>query len=73
MLCAVFHTDTVSPRSRVLNQCTMVLPHGGQPMPCTQPLSTMIAAMANRELAAAVVRPKAAMMALDSSSPSGRK
>jgi hypothetical protein len=26
------------PRSLVLNQCTIVLPHGGQPMPCTQPL-----------------------------------
>ena len=45
-LCAMFQVETVSPRSFVLNQCTMVLPQGGQPMPCTQPLTAMIAMMA---------------------------
>jgi hypothetical protein len=38
-LCATFQIETVTPRSLVLHQCTMVLPHGGQPMPLNQPLS----------------------------------
>jgi hypothetical protein len=41
----VFQNDTTMPRSFVLNQCTIVLPAGGQPMPCTQPFkvwSTMM-------------------------------
>ena len=69
----MFHTDTVSARSRVLNQCTIDLPHGGQPMPCTQPLSTWTAMIMNREAYSAGIRPKLAMMTLDSNSPSGRK
>ena len=51
----------------------MVLPHGGQPMPCAQPFSTWMAAMANSEPYSAGIRPKAAMIALDSSRPSGMK
>jgi len=35
----IFHVDTTSPRSLVLNQCTIVFPHGGQPIPCTQPFT----------------------------------
>jgi len=69
----VFHTETVSPRSRVLNQCTMVLPQGGQPMPCTQPLRTCTAAIAASDADSTGSRPNAAMMTLDSRSPSGRK
>ena len=63
----------MSPRSFVLNQCTIVLPHGGQPMPCTQPLTAMITTIVTSVARAASNRPNAAMIALDSSSPSGRK
>jgi hypothetical protein len=73
MLCAVFHTDTLTPRSRVLNQCTIVLPEGGQPMPCTQPFSTCTVAISASDVESAGTSPKAAMMPLESSRPSGRK
>jgi len=39
MLWATFQSETVRPRSRVLNQWTIVLPQGGQPIPWTQPFS----------------------------------
>ncbi len=32
-LCAQFHTETIPPRSFCDHQCTMVRPHGGQPIP----------------------------------------
>jgi DNA polymerase IIIc chi subunit len=38
-LCATFQKATVRPRSFVLNQWTIVLPQGGQPIPFTQPFS----------------------------------
>ena len=41
MLCATFQVETTVPRSLVLNQCTMDLPQGGQPMPWTQPFAAM--------------------------------
>src|SRR5829696_6318008 len=37
-LCATFQTDIFVPRSFSENQCTTTLPHGGHPMPWTQPL-----------------------------------
>ena len=36
-LCAQFHTETIPPRSFCDHQCTMVRPHGGQPIPWNQP------------------------------------
>ena len=38
-LCDVFQMLNVSPRSDSLNQWPITRPHGGQPMPCTKPLS----------------------------------
>ncbi len=51
----------------------MVLPHGGQPMPCTQPLTAMITTIVTSVARAGSNRPNIAMITLDSSSPSGRK
>ena len=59
------------PRSRVLHQCTIVLPLGGQPMPLTQPLSVISAMIANSEPYTASLSPKTSITAADSSSPSG--
>ncbi len=73
MLCAVFHTDTTTPRSLVLNQCTMVLPQGGQPMPCTQPFSVCSATRSASDAKMPLNSPVAAMIPADRSSPSGRK
>ena len=53
----------MSPRSLVLNQCTMVLPQGGQPMPCTQPFSVCSSDDQRRaRRRCALTRPKTAMM-----------
>src|SRR3954462_3347921 len=72
-LCPTFQKETTRPRSFVLNQCTIVLPHGGQPIPCTQPFAicTMITSISEPYIA--LNRPDAAMSAHDRSRPSGRK
>ncbi len=71
-LWAVFQTDTTEPRSVLDHQCTMVLPHGGQPMPWNQPLMKIIAkAMATLEVAQGI-RPISVMHRPDSSRPMGR-
>src|SRR5262245_10184069 len=72
-LCATFQVDTTSPRSVRPNQCTIVLPQGGQPMPCTQPFSVMTMTMTASEAESAVQSPNAAISAEESSRPSGRK
>ncbi len=48
-LWATFHVETMSPRSVVLHQWTMDLPHGGQPMPLNQPLRDWRTIIAVRE------------------------
>src|SRR5438128_7828914 len=73
MLWATFHTDTTRPRSLVLNQCTIVLPHGGQPIPWTQPFAIWIMMTSANEAYIALNRPEAAISAHESRSPRGRK
>ena len=72
-LCATFQVETVRPRSLTLNQCTMVLPQGGQPMPCTQPFAAITTMIATSDADSASTSPKAAISAHESRSPSGRK
>jgi hypothetical protein len=38
MLWDTFQSETTTPRSFGLHQCTIVLPHGGQPIPLNHPL-----------------------------------
>ena len=45
MLCAVFQIDTIVPRSDLDHQCTIVRPHGGQPIPWNQPFKKIITHM----------------------------
>ncbi len=40
-LCDVFHIDILKLRSRCENQCAMIRPHGGHPMPEIQPAASM--------------------------------
>src|SRR5262245_61437168 len=73
MLWPTFQNDTMSPRSFVLNQCTMVLPDGGAPRPCTQPLAICRTMTSPSDAYIALNAPEAAMIAHESSRPSGRK
>src|SRR5262245_64540280 len=73
MLWPTFQNDTISPRSLVLNQCTIVLPDGGQPMPCTHPFATCRRITTPSEAYSALMSPDAAMIPQESNRPSGRK
>ena len=51
----------------------MDLPHGGQPIPCTQPFTVCSTISSASELNTPLTRPVVAMIAHDSNRPSGRK
>ena len=51
----------------------MVLPQGGQPIPCTQPFSVITTMIAVSDADSASTRPKAAISAQENRRPSGRK
>ena len=71
-LWAVFQMETMLPRSLLDHQCTIVLPHGGQPMPWNQPLMKIMQKAMNTPEVAHGIRPIIVMHMPDSSRPSGR-
>ena len=72
-LCAVFQMAVFQPRSFVENQCTSTRPHGGQPMPCTQPLRNMTEAKSATEAETAGTNATTRFATADSARPIGRK
>gem|GEM_PF-3606719 len=72
-LCAVFQMAVFQPRSVVENQCTSTRPHGGQPMPCTQPLTNITVANSATDAETAGTNATTRFATADSARPIGRK
>src|SRR5574343_1241704 len=72
-LWAQFQIETIWPRSFCDHQCTIVRPHGGQPMPWNQPFRNSRQNMIETLEVAQGTKPISRKMEAESSNPTVRK